>query len=127
MEYKRIVDKKTRALKIIVTGDPSELYKCGRVIVDIVEGSESNWLRSKFDSSTDLSSIIKPSTVAVGNSDMELFTFSANCLEYSLVLKGHSKEKHDAVRSHYVALRRELQALMKYFNGKPTEYHPRSF
>jgi hypothetical protein len=127
MDYKCVVDKKARELRIVISGEPSELYRCGRVIVDICEGDESPRLMSHFDSAKELSDIISPITVPVGCTGMEIFKFSNSRLEYSFSLNGHPKDKIKAVRTHYETIHKELNKLMKYFNGSPAEYDSRFF
>jgi len=81
MDYECSECEKTGKLKISIKGELLELSLCARIILDITEGSESAYLKSKLHIDN-LSKIVKAETAGIGNSKQEQFSYSKNGLEY---------------------------------------------
>ncbi|MGV8140876.1 MAG: hypothetical protein ACP5NW_00380 [Candidatus Woesearchaeota archaeon] len=124
MEYRCIENNDTGELKIIINGDTLELSMCARTILDIVEGSESLYLKSKVHSDK-LSKVSSPVTVTIGNSKQEQFSYSKNGLEYYFLSDGHPKCVVDAAKNHYIIMKRELEDLVKLSNDNSGIYSKR--
>jgi hypothetical protein len=103
MDYQCTENEKTGELKISVKGELLELSLCARIILDIIEGSESSYFKSKLHIDN-LSTVVKPETVGIGNSKKELFSYSKNGLKYHFLPDGQSKNVVDAARNHYMVM-----------------------
>jgi hypothetical protein len=125
MDYQCIENERTGELRIIISGGLLELSRCARTMLNITEGLESAYLKSKF-SSDKLSCVNDTETVGIGNNKQELFSYSKNGLEYCFLPDGHPKTVVDAAKNHYMVIKIELENLMKYYHGKPGSFDKQS-
>lgn len=122
MDYQCIENESTGELRISITGELLELSRCGRVMIDIIEGTKSRDLRSRIHSDR-LSKITSPVTVSLGDSKKELFSYSKKGLEYCFLPDGHPKAVVDAAKNHYMVMKLELDSLMDSYHGKPGPFN----
>ena len=123
MEYQRMDNKKTGELKIIVKSTEDEIFelsRCARIMVEIIEGTDSAHLRSRIHSDK-LSKINAPITVRIGNTKSEIFTYSKAGIEYCFLPNRHPDNVIKAAQNHFTIIDRELADIIGYYNT-PSKY-----